>query len=82
VARRRPERIVAKGAPEWRVDGLSASSQRGKLAVDVPRGERDIVLVYRPRFFSAGIATSAITLLCVGGTWLWRRRRPPEELKE
>jgi hypothetical protein len=50
--------------------------------VDVPRGERDIVMIYRPRFFSAGVATSAITLLSIGGTRLWRRRRPPEDPKE
>jgi hypothetical protein len=82
-----PGRLVfpfrwGKGAPEWRVDGLSASSQRGKLAVDVPRGEREIVMIYRPRFFNAGIATSAITLVCIAGTRLWRRRRPHEDPKE
>ncbi|MDH3211108.1 MAG: hypothetical protein OEM05_01360 [Myxococcales bacterium] len=83
----RPGRLVfpfryGKGAPEWRIDGLPAVSERGKLAVDVPIGERDIVMVYRPRLFAAGFASSALTLGCVAGTALWRRRRPPEDRKE
>ncbi len=51
-----------KGAAEWRVgDGLPVSSQRGKLAVSVPPGEREIAMTYRPRFFHAGAAASVAT---------------------
>ena len=73
----RGERIVfpfryGKGAPEWRIEGLPAISQRGKLAVDVPPGERDIVMSYRPRYFHAGVTTSALTLM---GLAVWALRR-------
>jgi hypothetical protein len=72
----RRERIAfpfryGKGAPEWRIDGLPAISHRGKLAVDVPPGERDIVMTYRPRYFHAGVTTTALTL---AGLALWALR--------
>jgi hypothetical protein len=73
----RDQRIVfpfryGKGAPEWRIDGLPAISQRGKLAVDVPSGERDIAMTYRPRYFHAGVTTSALALV---GLAVWALRR-------
>ena len=74
----RPGRIVfpfryGRGAAEWRVEGPTGAAKRavsegGKLAVDLPAGEGDIVMVYQPRFFNAGWVTSALTLLIVLGT--------------
>jgi hypothetical protein len=48
---------------EWRVDGLPALTDRGKLAIDIPAGERDIVMIYRPEYFYAGAGTTAATLM-------------------
>jgi hypothetical protein len=54
---------------------LPASSERGKLAVDVPPGRRDLVMVYRPKHFHTGAAISAATLLVLGIASLWRSGR-------
>ncbi|MEE8507644.1 MAG: hypothetical protein V3T07_01155, partial [Myxococcota bacterium] len=86
----RPGRIVfpfryGRGAAEWRVEGLTAVSEPagsepavsegGKLAVDLPAGERDVVMVYRPRFFTTGWGTSVLTLLVVLGALIRSGRK-------
>jgi hypothetical protein len=73
-----PGRVVfpfrwGKGAPEWRIDGLPAENERGKLALDLPAGERDLVMTYRPKYFLLGAAISGITLVGVGTLALLRR---------
>ena len=45
-----------------------ATTDRGKLAVDLPAGERDIVMIYRPEYFYTGAALSAGTLMVLGGS--------------
>lgn len=79
VTAERRARIVfpfryGKGTPEWRVDGLPAQDWGGKLALDVPPGERDIVMVYRPRFLYTGLVVSAASLLWLGVATGARRR--------
>jgi hypothetical protein len=58
-------------SPEWHVAGLPTTSERGKLAVDLPAGERDLVMTYRPKYFRAGLAVSVLTLVGVCGGVLW-----------
>jgi hypothetical protein len=78
---RRETRIVfpfrlGEGTDEWRVDGLPALTERGKLALDVPPGEREIAMIYRPQLFHLGLvitAASAIALVAI--PFLCSRRR-------
>jgi hypothetical protein len=66
-----------EGSDAWSAAGLPVISQQGKLAVDVPSGERDIVMTYRPRHFAVGAAISAASLLAlVGLLWRGRMRAP------
>jgi hypothetical protein len=65
---------LGEGTHEWRVDGLPASSERGKLAIDVPPGEHDISMIYRPRLFYPGIAITTASVLALVATALWRAR--------
>lgn len=59
---------------EWRPLGFDADARDGMLAVSVPAGRRDLVVVYRPRFLYLGAFMSAATV--VGGiVWELRRRR-------
>jgi hypothetical protein len=60
---------------EWQVEGLPTRERGGKLAIQVPAGERDLVLHYRPPLFREGLALSAATLAIGVGSGL-RRRRP------
>ncbi len=65
------------GTDEWRVDGLPAFSERGKLALDIPPGEREIVMTYRPQLFHSGLvisAASAIALIAIPLLCSRRRR--------
>ncbi len=59
---------------EWRVDDLPALTDRGKLAIDLPVGERYIVMVYRPEHFYAGAGTSVATIVLMGVCLAWRTR--------
>jgi hypothetical protein len=70
---------LAEGTDEWRVDGLPALTERGKLALDVPPGEREIVMTYRPRFFYAGVAITAASVLALIAIAFWRARGRREE---
>jgi hypothetical protein len=63
-----------EGSDEWRVDGLPAVSRRGKLAVEVPPGERDVVMVYRPEDFHVGALITGATLLAITVAVPWRIR--------
>jgi uncharacterized membrane protein YfhO len=73
-ARERQRRGEDPGVSDWRVAGLPAVAEDGKLAVDVPPGTRDVVLSYRPRFFGVGAAASAASLLALGVV-MWPRRK-------
>ncbi len=73
-----PGRVVfpfrwGKGAAEWRIDAFPAENEQGKLALDLPAGERDLVMIYRPKYFVAGAAISGITLVGAGILALRRR---------
>jgi len=63
---------MRRGVDDWNANGLRPGSRGGKLALDLPAGDRELVIAYRPRFLVAGSATSAATLLMLGITW-WRR---------
>lgn len=71
---------LGEGTREWRVDGLPAWTDRGKLAVDLPAGERDVVMTYRPEYFYAGASVTAATLallllhLSTEAYTAWRKR--------
>jgi uncharacterized membrane protein YfhO len=65
---------LGEGTDEWRVDVLPAATERGKLAVDVPPGERDISMIYRPQLLYPGIAITAASVLALVATALWRTR--------
>jgi hypothetical protein len=65
---------LGEGTDEWRLDGLPAATERGKLAVDVPPGERDISMTYRPQLFYPGITVTAASALVLVATALWRSR--------
>jgi len=60
------------GTDEWKVEGLRPGSRGGVLALDLPPGESELVMTYRPRFLVAGFATSAATLALLGATRWWR----------
>jgi hypothetical protein len=65
---------LGEGTDEWRVDVLPAATERGKLAVDVPPGERDISMTYRPQLLYPGIAITAASVLALLAIVLWRLR--------
>ena len=65
---------LGEGTREWRVAGLPAVADRGKLAVELPPGKRDVVMVYRPALFHVGAGTSAATLALLGISAAWRKR--------
>jgi hypothetical protein len=67
------------GSGEWRVDGLPALSERGKLAVDVPPGEREIVMIYRPPLFHPGLGVTAASVLALVVAGAWRAYAKPAE---
>jgi hypothetical protein len=66
---------LGEGTDEWRVEGLPAYREGGKLALDVPPGERDIAMIYRPKLFHPGAVISSATAFGLIGLALLRRRR-------
>jgi hypothetical protein len=79
ISARREMRIVfpfrlGEGTDEWRVDGLPAMTERGKLALDVPPGEREIVMTYRPKLFYPGIVITAASAIALAAILFWRSR--------
>jgi len=66
---------LGEGTDEWRVEGLPVFRERGKLALDIPPGERDIIMTYRPRFFYSGAVVSSATVFGLLGMALRHRRR-------
>jgi hypothetical protein len=65
---------LGEGTDEWQVDALPAATERGKLAVDVPPGERDISMIYRPQLFYPGVSITVASVLALVATALWRTR--------
>jgi len=72
-ARKRQRRGEDPGSPEWFVEGFEPIAADGKLAVEVPAGERDVAIAYRPRGFRTGIAISIATCGLLAGVALRRR---------
>jgi hypothetical protein len=67
------------GSGEWRVDGLPALSERGKLAVDVPPGKREIAMIYRPPLFHPGLGATAGSAFLLVAAGVWRAYVKPAE---
>ena len=71
-----------KSGVEWSVeaDGIEDSSElrlsarQGKLALNVPQGEHEIVLHYRPPGLRAGVALSGVTVAVLLGWTIHRSR--------
>lgn len=67
--------VLLESRPQWHAEGLPMTrTARGLPAVQLPAGERNVVLVYRPRGRGAGIALSGATIAGIG-IWAVRRRR-------
>jgi len=61
-------RVNVNHDPGWRVAGtapVSLAELDGTLAVNIPKGRREIELVYRPRSFMLGSAVSLVSLSAV-----------------
>ncbi len=68
VSARRPARIVlplryGPREAEWEVDPLPAFSHEGRVAIEAPVGEVEVVLRYRPPWLRTGLGVSAATAL-------------------
>ncbi|MFH1811045.1 MAG: hypothetical protein ABIJ09_20055 [Pseudomonadota bacterium] len=62
----------------WHVDGPADArvvNQNGLLGVDLPAGEHDVVLFYRPRYFGTGVLMTAATVLGLIAVAAWSRLR-------
>ena len=75
----RPARLefplrMREGTAEWRVEGLTPGSRNGRLVLDLPLGERDLIMTYQPKWSVVGAATSATSLLACAAAvaWFWR----------
>jgi len=66
---------LGEDTDEWRVDGFPAMSERGKLAIDIPPGEREIVMIYRPQLFHPGSVITAASVFALIATLFWRTRK-------
>jgi hypothetical protein len=68
-----------KSALEWEIDAgdgaVAPRAWKDKLALDLPPGERLVVLRYRPKYLDAGLALSTLTLLFWVGDTVRRSRR-------
>jgi hypothetical protein len=64
---------------EWEVDAgdanVAAREWKGKLAIDLPPGERVVTLSYRPKHLVAGFLVSGLSVLLWVGDTLRRSRR-------
>jgi hypothetical protein len=79
-----PLRFGPRGAreAEWQAESKAGPEagawrpleQGGRLALEVPPGEHEVVLRYRPPGLRAGAALSLASALLCGGLALWRRR--------
>jgi len=61
-------RVNVNHDPVWRVAGtapVSLAELDGTLAVNIPKGRREIELIYRPRSFMLGSAVSLVSLSAV-----------------
>jgi len=76
-----PLRFGPRGAreAEWQVESEAGAwrhlEQGGRLALEVPPGEHEVMLHYRPPGLRAGAALSLASALFCGGLAVWRRRR-------
>ena len=76
-----PLRFGPRGAreAEWQVESEAGAwrplEHEGRLALEVPPGEHEVVLQYRPPGLRAGAALSLASALLCGGLAVWRRRR-------
>ncbi len=76
-----PVRFARPGAreAEWRAESEAGAwrplDREGRLALEVPPGEHEVVLRYRPPGLLAGAALSLGSVLFCGVLALWRRRR-------
>jgi len=69
--------LSRRGAPDGEDTHVALANADGQLAIDVPAGDADLVLVYRPPLFRAGLALSGATLvvLIAAGALHARARR-------
>jgi hypothetical protein len=65
-----------RDAVEWEVEagGWRPFEREGRLALEVPQGEHEVALRYRPPGLWAGVVVSLMSAL-VCGALAWRRRR-------
>jgi hypothetical protein len=75
VAANRATRLVVNQNwhPGWRASRGIVGSDRGRIAVDLPSGEYDLTLSFRPRSALGGATVSLTALLALCGLWLLRR---------
>jgi hypothetical protein len=79
VAALRPTRVVLPlrfGArqAEWEAHPFAPSSHAGKVAIEVPAGEHEVSLRYRPPWLREGLGVSAATCALLLVLGLHRRR--------
>jgi hypothetical protein len=60
--------------PEWDAHPFASSSQDGKVAIEVPAGEHEVSLRYRPPWLRSGLGVSAATCALLLALGLRRRR--------
>jgi hypothetical protein len=72
----RPARLVVNQNwhPGWRASRGHVVSDQGRIAVDLPSGEYDLTLRFRPRSAIGGAVVSLAALGALCGLW-WLRRR-------
>jgi hypothetical protein len=63
------------GEAEWQAGVWKAFERDGRLAFEVPPGEHELLLRYRPPGLHAGAALSLASALLCGVFAVWRRRR-------
>ena len=68
-------RVNQNWHPGWRASVGRVISDQGLLAVDLPRGEHDVVLSFAPRSAIAGGVGTALALLGLCLVWARARRR-------
>jgi hypothetical protein len=57
----------------WRAEGGTLGARQGVVVVDVPAGERDVVVSYRPPGYLAGLAITLAALVATAGLVLRSR---------
>jgi hypothetical protein len=77
VDAKRPGRITLNSPYDrgWQTDVGTTGEQNKVLVLDVPEGRQRIRIVYRPRWFGAGVAVSILGTLGVAAWVVWQRKR-------